>query len=67
MGGREKISGLYKAALAMLIESCGLYAINSLLFIVPWGIGSYVASIFLPILAQIQVRAVLTPALDTVV
>ena len=55
MGSRGRISGMYRAGLAILIESCGLYAINSLLFIIPWGVGSYVSSIFLPILAQIQV------------
>ena len=58
MGGQTTISGLYRASLAIIIESCGLYAINSLLFVVPWAIGSYVAGIFLPILGQIQVRAV---------
>jgi len=57
LGARGTFSGLYKASLAVLIESCGLYAVNSLLFVVPWGIGSYVSGIFLPILAQIQVIA----------
>jgi len=56
-GATSKITGWYKAALTILIESCGLYAVNSLLFIIPWGMGSYVANIFLPILAQVQVIA----------
>lgn len=56
-GAQGRITGFYKAFLAILIESCGLYALNSLLFIIPWGIGSYVSSIFLPILAQTQAIA----------
>ena len=40
----------------MLLNSCVLYAMNSLLFVILWGIGSYVSSIFLPILSQTQVR-----------
>ena len=59
MGGQAKISSFFKAALAMIIESSALYAINSLLFVIPRGVGSYVANIFLPILAQTQVRAFL--------
>jgi len=57
MGGQAKISSFFKAALAMIIESSALYAINSLLFVIPRGGGSYVANIFLPILAQTQVIA----------
>jgi len=57
VGGQSKISGFYRTTLAILIESCGLYAMNSLLFIIPWGVGSYVSGIFLPILGQIQVIA----------
>jgi hypothetical protein len=42
----------------MLIESCALYAVTLLLYIVPWGTKGYVEYIFLPLLADAQVRAV---------
>jgi len=65
---RVGISGLYKAASTMLIESCALFAASSLVVVVALakagsyktGIyfpGSYVVIIFFPILAEIQVRA----------
>lgn len=45
----------------MLIESCALYAVTLLLYIVPWGdSGSYVEYIFLPLLADVQVCPVFT-------
>lgn len=47
--------GLWSTLLATCIESGSLYAISSLLFIIPWGAKSYVANIFLPVLAQTQV------------
>ena len=56
LGNPDWIAGLYKAIITMLIESSALYAVNSLLFIGAWGAGSHVADIFLPILAEIQVR-----------
>jgi len=59
MGAPVGISGLYKAIVTMLIESSALYAVNSLLFIGPWGAGSHIADIFVPILAETQVRACL--------
>ena len=55
MGGTES-GGMYKAIVTMLIESCALYAVNSLLFIGLWGAQNYAESIFLPILAETQVR-----------
>jgi len=48
---------VYRAIITMLIESSALYAINSLLFVGPWGAGNHAADIFLPILAQTQVIA----------
>ena len=56
MGAPAGVSGLYKTVISMLIESCALYAVNSLLFIIPWAAGgSWVAVVFLPLLAEIQV------------
>jgi len=57
MGAPAGASGLYRAVVTMLIESSALYAVNSLLFVGPWGSGSHVADIFLPILAETQVIA----------
>ena len=55
MGTLGGISGLYKAIATMLIESCALYAVNSLLVIIPVAASSNVINTF-PILAQTQVR-----------
>jgi len=57
VGAPAGIGGLYKAIVTMLIESSALYAVNSLLFVGPWGAGSHIADIFLPILAETQVIA----------
>ena len=68
-GSLAGISGLYNTASTMLIESCALFSITSLLVVgalaaVIYGftpnislIGSFIAEIFFPILAEIQVRA----------
>ena len=58
LGYSDRATGLYKAVTTMLVESSALFTVNSLLFIVPWGAGSWVADIFLPILAETQVRTV---------
>lgn len=49
-------SGLYKAVITVLIESSAIYAITSLLFFGPWVAKNNASDIFLPILAQAQVR-----------
>ena len=58
MGASAQASGLYKVVVTMLIESSALYAVTSLLFIIPWSIKSGVQFIFFPILADAQVRVV---------
>ena len=50
------ICGLYKATIAILIESCALYTVSSLVFIRPPDAGSDAASIVMLILAEAQVR-----------
>ena len=55
--GITGIGGLSKAIITMLIESCALYAINSLLVIVLWVTGYNDVVVFVPFLAQTQVRA----------
>ena len=57
MGPEHRASGLYKAVITMLIESCALYAVSFLLFIGPWIVNDFVQYIFWPILAETQVRA----------
>ena len=57
--GSAGLDGLYKGIVTVLIESSALYAVNSLLFVGPWGAGNHASDIFLPILAQTQVRAFL--------
>ena len=53
--GIAGIGGLCAAIVTMLIESCALSAVSSLLFVVPRGAGNHAADIFLPIFSQIQV------------
>ena len=56
LGSPVGVGGLYKAIVTMLVESSALYAITSLLFIGPWAAQSWAADIFLPVVAQVQVR-----------
>ena len=64
---RVGISGLYKAVSIMLIESCALFAVSSLVVVVAMVRGisgledarypaAFVVDIFFPILAETQVR-----------
>lgn len=64
MGAPAGASGLYETIITVLVESCAIYAVTSLLFVVPWGAKSHVADIFLPILAEVQVRAPFPPCLS---
>jgi hypothetical protein len=57
MGAPSGIGGLRKSIVTMLIESCALYAEISLLVVGPLGAGSYTEHLFLPTLAETQVRA----------
>lgn len=49
--------GLYKTIITMLVESSALYAVCSLLVIGTFASQSFAADLFLPILAEAQVRA----------
>ena len=51
----SRIGGLYKAIVVMLLESCALYAVNSLLVIVPWGAENDIWNFFLATLPETQV------------
>jgi hypothetical protein len=59
MGSPARTGELYRAIVTILVESSALYAVNSLLFIVPWSRESALTEFFFPILAETQVRAVL--------
>ena len=51
------ISGIHRAIATMLIESCALFAVSSVLVIGFLVAGNCVADTFLPILTESQVRA----------
>ena len=66
-GSPGGIGGLYKTISTMLIESSALFAVSSLLVIVPLAAGNLVAKTFYSILAQTQVRSLVTPMLGRVI
>ena len=59
LGASVSTNGLYKAVVAVLTESCALFAMTFLLFVGPWAAGSPVSNTFFPILVQTQVRDIL--------
>ena len=59
--GISGIGAMCNAISTMLVESCALYAVNSLLVIIPLAIQNYVMDIFFPILAETQVCDCLYP------
>ena len=54
--GMTGIGGFSKAIITMLIESCALFAVSSLLVIATLGSGSVLWNLFTPILTETQVR-----------
>ena len=64
LGTPSGASGLYEAIVAVLIESCALYSVNSLMYIILWTTGSWVTVTFLTFLTQIQVSPVSTSSLQ---
>ena len=55
--GISGIGGMCNAISTMLIESCALYTVSTLLVIIPLAVDNYVMDIFFPILAETQVRS----------
>ena len=55
--GIAGIGRLCNAIVTMLIESCVIYAVSSLLVIGPWAADSPITNVFLAILPETQVRA----------
>ena len=58
-GASDRAMGLYSTVVTILVESCALYAVPLLLFIVPYATGSSIMSIPEGVVANCQVRAVL--------
>ena len=59
MGDAAGTGGLYKATVAIIVESYALFAVVVLLFMGTWAAKSFVQYIFLQILAQMEVRTIL--------
>ena len=55
-GSPAGVGGLYMAIATLLIESCALYAVNSLVLIGLWVTNNDAAGAFLVILSEVQVR-----------
>ncbi|KAJ7454058.1 hypothetical protein B0H11DRAFT_1875547 [Mycena galericulata] len=51
----SKSPTLYSSIIAMMVESCAIYAVTSLLFIGPYAANNYASDIFLPLLSQVQI------------
>ena len=62
--GITGIGGLCRAVVMMLVESCALYAVNSLLVIGPLGAGNVTWSLFAATINEIQVRAFPLPPIS---
>ena len=59
--GITGVGGLGKAIVVMLVESCTLYAVSSLLVVGPLGAENNIWNLFVSLLAQTQVRALPQP------
>jgi len=59
MGDAAGTGVLYKATVAIIVESYALFAVAVLLFLGTWAVKSFVQYIFLQILAQMEVRTIL--------
>jgi len=59
LNGKEERMRLpyYSRIISMLVESCALYSVNSMLFLGTYAAGNSASSIFLPILSQTQIIA----------
>ncbi|KAF5378251.1 hypothetical protein D9757_009144 [Collybiopsis confluens] len=55
LGTGKRLSIPYMSIASILVESSALYTTYSILFIVPYGLGSHVSNIFLPSLIEVQV------------
>jgi hypothetical protein len=61
MGARDRPVGSYLGTIVtILVESSSLYAISFVLFIGPWRANNSIQYVFFPILAEVQVRTILS-------
>jgi hypothetical protein len=60
MGASAGASGVYEAIVTILVESCALYTVASLLYLGPWGAGSALEYTFSSMLVETQVRRTAT-------
>ena len=51
-----KVGRLYNAIVTSLVESCALYSVACILYIISWTAGDPFSGVSFPILVQIQVR-----------
>ena len=64
-GASNSSSGLHTAAAAvatMLVESCAIYAVALLAYVVSSNFQAWVVALFSPVVGSIQVRAVFVPS-----
>ncbi|KAJ6464366.1 hypothetical protein C8R45DRAFT_1023829 [Mycena sanguinolenta] len=54
LGTEQAMSLPFTSIASILVESCVLYAVTSILFLVPYGLKSDVSNVFIPILIQVQ-------------
>ena len=57
IGFHSGISSIYRSIVTMLVESCALYAIVSICFIVPYAMSDHASAIFLSMLSRVQIIA----------
>ena len=57
IGFYSGISSIYRTIVTMLVESCALYAVVSICFIVPYGMSHHASAIFLSMLSRVQIIA----------
>jgi hypothetical protein len=58
LGAQHGVGGLYKTIIAMLVESCALYAVSFVLLVAPWASQNVIQLITFQILPELQVRSV---------
>jgi hypothetical protein len=56
LGTSSGLVEVYDDFIFVLVEPCVLYTVSFLLYVIPWGSGSFVRDIFFPTFVQVQVR-----------
>ena len=58
LGPSASVGGWYRDIVTVLTESCALFAVTFLLFVIPWAANNAISSVFFPILVETQVRLI---------